>query len=580
MTCGPGLICNRGVGVPQQEKGHYVEVLDEALRDYHIFRCRIPEVCPEGVLSLCQEPYAGRSCAVCGSDSVNVDHECDRCEAYVPIISCTAVLGFLFALYYSGAGTKYGKASQGTMIMSNLAILAASVQSVYITLSFFPELPSSSNWIKTTTQIFMFRFDAFAPSCNFGVSLGSRMAFGAMPPLLVVVGYAVLAPLMVALTKPLQRFGYPGLKIDILINTIGKLLQTLYVFLCKQAVAYLVVSEHPEPSPATLTEYSDVIVWSDEHLSMALLAVLVILVYVVGIYAVIAYAVACAPSKTADINFRNRWKFIFVRWRPHKWYWGLFLLLRNLCVALVPVVISSNAMHQVAAFTVVVSIYMLAEAQYLPWVSSTNNYVSVGMALLMILIAIGGLNTNPGEQPHFLGACYGLVWVLFFMGSFSVVVSALPRFRLKEKERYSRILHDLAGVSQGISSRIPEDCAKEDSLAWIDNVIKKLSDYDIRALSHTLDLMCHDVLQETFVTSIRSSNSFRVDSSGIEVPPARPSSFIEQSRDSMDSVWAQHNATKLESSDQVSPGAPLPRLLDSTSTSASPQDCSEDYCKV
>merc|ERR1712071_309576 len=114
--------------------------------------------------------------------------------------------------------------------------------------------------------------------------------------------------------------------------------------------------------------------------------------------------------------------------------------------------------------------------------------------------------------------------------------------RSREKERYTRILHDLAGVSQGISSRIPEDCAQTESLAWIDTVLQKLSDYDIRALSHTLDLLCHDVLQETFITSIRSSNSFRVDSTGIEVPPARPSSFIEQSRDSLDSVWAAHAA--------------------------------------
>lgn len=511
---------------------------------------------------------------------MNSDHSCDPCEVHMPILFCLAVLVLLFALYYAAAGTKYGKATQGSMLMSNLAILAASVQSVYITLSFFPELPGGTHWIVRTTEVFMFRFDSFSPSCNFGESLGSRMFFGSMPPALIFCGYAVLAPVMIMLTKPLQRFGYPGLKIDILINTIGKLLQTLYVFLCKQALAYLVVTEHPA-GPATLAEYTDIIFLSDEHLSMGWLAALVILFYVVGIYAGIAYAVVRAPAKSADVNFRNRWKFIFVRWRPHKWYWGLLLLLRNLCIALVPVVISSNAMHQVAAFTVVVSIYMLAEAQFLPWVSYTNNYVSVGMSLLMILIAIGGLNppTNGAQQPYFLSTCYGLVWALFVLGSVHVLVAGLPMFRSGDANRYSRILHDLAGVSQGITSRLPEDYVKGDSLEWIDNVLQKLSDYDIRALSHTLDLMCHDVLQEKDMT-MRSSNSFRVDSSGIEVPAARTSSF-ERSQNSLDSVWAAHAATAgLENSEQLSPGAPMPRLLGSMSASPSPQDSSDNYCKV
>jgi hypothetical protein len=462
------------------------------------------------------------------------------------------------------------------MFMSNLAILAASVQSVYITLSFFPNLPSSSHWIMRTTELFMFRFDVFAPSCNFGESLGSRMAFGAMPPVLVFCGYAVLAPVMVLLARPLQRFGFPGLKTDILINVTGKLMQTLYVFLCKQAVAYLVVSEHPA-APATLSEYSDIIFLSDEHLSMAWLAALVILFYVVGIFACITYAVVRAPARSADANFRNRWKFIFIRWRPHKWYWGVPLLLRNLCIALVPVVISSNAMHQVAAFTIVVSIYMLAEAQCLPWVSLTNNYDSVGMSLLMILISIGGLNPPTGDEPgaeqqkYFLQTCYALVWLLFVLGSVHVLVAGLPRFREREKTRYSRILHDLASVSQGITSRLPEDDAKGESLTWIDNVLQKLSDYDIRALSHTLDLMCHDVLQEKDMT-FRASNSFRVDSTGIEVPAARASSF-ERSRDSLDSVWAAHAAAAAaENSEQ------LPRLLDSRLPSS--QDSPDDYCKV
>lgn len=237
-------------------------------------------------------------------------------------------------------------------------------------------------------------------------------------------------------------------------------------------------------------------------------------------------------------------------------------------------------MHQVAAFTVVVSVYMLAEAQYLPWVSTTNNYVSVGMSFMMILIAIGGLsppsNGEPGseQQPYFLSACYGLVWAMFVLGTIHVVVMALPMFRERENDRYARILQDLVGVSQGIASRLPEEGEKDD-LAWIDNVLQKLSDYDVRALSHTLDLMCHDVLQESFMTSQRT-NSFRVDSTGIEVPAARASSF-EQSRDSLDSVWAAHARTAaLEDSKQLSQGAPLPRLLDSTA----PQDSSENYCKV
>merc|ERR1712216_1074791 len=116
------------------------------------------------------------------------------------------------------------------------------------------------------------------PNCNFGTGFGSRLAFHALPPVLVVGGYVVVFAVVRVLS--IGRIA-PPMTVDSTFNAAGMLLQTLYVFLCKESLGYLVAQAHPD-APDTLALYPDVLVGGSTHLSMLWLGVITILVYVVG----------------------------------------------------------------------------------------------------------------------------------------------------------------------------------------------------------------------------------------------------------------------------------------------------------
>merc|ERR1712232_1515927 len=222
--CSVGLTCPGGNEAPSQEEGHYVEILDEESRDYHVFQCQNPVLCPAGNLSTCAAPFAGRSCAVCGSDAANPDHECGECQVYVPCLFAVAFLILLYIVCRVADSQRYGKVTSVSMLFGNLAVAVNTVQSVNIVLSFFPELPVQLQWIMDFTEIFMFKVDWMMPGCSFGTGFGSRFAYSLTPPLAIVGGYALMAPVVALLSRTGMVKPLP---FNSMFNASDMLLQTL-----------------------------------------------------------------------------------------------------------------------------------------------------------------------------------------------------------------------------------------------------------------------------------------------------------------------------------------------------------------
>jgi hypothetical protein len=252
IDCVEGLNCPRGVAIPTQEAGFYAEVTDTTSRDIRVFKCNSVSKCVAGELGSCSEPYSGRSCARCGKDAVNTDHECGTCPGWaifmiVLILIIGLVMGYLIC-----DRTKYGQATIFFMIGGNLAIVVATVQGVYIAFSFFPELEVNPA-IESLTAIAMFRFADLQDTCGFGQSFAARLGFISMFPIYVIFGYVVLG----AIAWPIHLVLKTTIKPDVepAINASGVFFQALYVLLCKQAVSFFVGKKHFDPSaPVTLAD--------------------------------------------------------------------------------------------------------------------------------------------------------------------------------------------------------------------------------------------------------------------------------------------------------------------------------------
>eukprot|EP00929_Paragymnodinium_shiwhaense_P099660 TRINITY_DN6143_c0_g1_i4.p1 TRINITY_DN6143_c0_g1~~TRINITY_DN6143_c0_g1_i4.p1 ORF type:complete len:1097 (-),score=194.00 TRINITY_DN6143_c0_g1_i4:501-3791(-) len=525
VSCPDGLHCPGGNSAPSQEKGFYVEVLDDEARSYDVFQCQNEDLCPAGEPGLCAAPFSSRSCAICGADTVNPEHECGGCNPFVAITGLLLCVIALFVICKVTDSQRYGKVTAVSMLFGNLAIAVTTLQSMNIVFSFFPKLPKRLAWINDITELMMFRISWAAPGCDFGTAFGSRLAFAALPPVLVVGGYAILFALT-ALVSVLSRGRFAGLQFDSVFNASGMLLQTLYVLLCKESLGYLMAQTHAA-APDTLALYPDVLMWSDTHMSLIWLGLLMIAVYVVGMYSVLVYAVCVSPNRWKDMGFRRRFRFAFARWRPNACYWGLLMLARNLFVSLVPAVITSGMTLRVSAMVLLSGTHALAEAWYQPWLTMMNNAVEIGMTLLLILISIGTLS-GQGEDGSagltLIIVCFILVWVLFLAASIMTMARNASYCVRRASQEAQNLESQLDVVSAKLSAQEADQRDKRKS------VIGALSHYDRTALATALMLVEQELLDSgrsqykrvrfSFLASKTQDAQSNTKAAVVELPPA------------------------------------------------------------
>merc|ERR1711862_621354 len=63
----------------------------------------------------------------------------------------------------------------------------------------------------------------------------------------------------------------------------------------------------------------------------------------VGYCATISWAIFRAPTRFFQESFRNRWKFLFVKFRPSIWWWSLILFAKSLSLSLTMVLFTDGA---------------------------------------------------------------------------------------------------------------------------------------------------------------------------------------------------------------------------------------------
>eukprot|EP00929_Paragymnodinium_shiwhaense_P024326 TRINITY_DN15002_c0_g1_i1.p1 TRINITY_DN15002_c0_g1~~TRINITY_DN15002_c0_g1_i1.p1 ORF type:complete len:1276 (-),score=262.81 TRINITY_DN15002_c0_g1_i1:201-4028(-) len=494
VTCPIGLGCSGGNQVPTQDLGFYVEVLDEAARNYQVLQCVHLESCPAGPLSKCAAPFAGRSCAVCGTDAANPTHRCDGCTLWTPFVTLPLWLLFLYVICKVSDSKRHGKITAVSMLFGNLAIAISTVQSVNIVLTFFSKLPEELEWMAVATNLAMLDISLFMPGCNFGTSFLARYTFTAMMPFLVVMGYMCIYALVRLLSWCSSRI--EPLAFDAVFNAAGMLLQTLYVLLCKESLGYFMAQPHPA-APDTLALYPDVYRWQADHISVIWAAITFIMVFVVGMYSVLVYAVYTSPAHWADMGFRKRFRFAFGRWRPSTCYWGLIMLARNLLVSLVPALISDGMTFRVSAVIFLTVGHAIGEAWYQPWLTCMNNVVEISMSLLLVLISVGSL-TSGLEGPSgtagyvLMTGCFVLIWVLFFVATLTTVGMQLRFVLSRDQVKVDDLEEKLTIISRQFAEQEDDGNAQRRK-----DTIGCLSWYDRTSLTHAAKLILEELLDDS-----------------------------------------------------------------------------------
>lgn len=175
-----------------------------------------------------------------------------------------------------------------------------------------------------------------------------------------------------------------GMERDATINAFGTIMYTFSIAVL--AIAFDLFKCFPHPNgESSLRVSPDVLCDSDQWLAMLGIGILAILVYFVASFSLFSYTIYIAPRSWHDPNFRLRWKFLFNRWRPDRWWFGQVFLLKGVSLNLTLVIFTSGAL-QVIWMGLTLIVYAAVVILVRPWRHAAANALDgiVTLALLSI----------------------------------------------------------------------------------------------------------------------------------------------------------------------------------------------------
>jgi hypothetical protein len=434
VICSEGLTCPGGLGLPMQQSGYNAFIVDDRTRQYEVYQCAASDWCPQGLPGTCAKDRFGRSCTKIDGSG---------CPWYLVFVFPVVGTIVCYTMYRITEHSILGRVTAVFMLVGNIAIAYTAMQTVNIYLLLLDKLPAQLSWMLAIAELFMLKFQYVLPECNVGTTFSARLSLS-IYPVPVVIGFFVGLFIMTNISEKISSGFVKGFKVDSTINVVGMIVQVMYVMQCKDALAYF--ASRPNPcDKETLVEYSDIILWSDEHVAVGpiLIVVYLLIVYVCGTYAFFAWVVLRSRAKIMETSFRHRYRFILARWRPECIYWGLLMLARNLIIALIPICIRTEQVFQACAFAFILSLHALGEARYMPWRAYSNNIIEIVISMLLVLMGILGLVFDMDSSDAVVDAtcvlmtiCFISIWVAcLFSLVYAVRWGAPNRQKARSEER-------------------------------------------------------------------------------------------------------------------------------------------------
>jgi len=175
-----------------------------------------------------------------------------------------------------------------------------------------------------------------------------------------------------------------GMRVDYTINAFGTLMYTFSIAVL--AIAFDLFKCFPHPNGLDSLRVSpDVMCYSDEWNAMIIVGVLAIMVYFVATFALFQWVCHVAPMKYGDPYFRRKWKFLLIKWKPNRWWFGQVFLLKGVFLNLTLVLFKSGALQVLwTAFSLMCYIVFVMVLR--PWRHQAANLMDcvVNLSLLSI----------------------------------------------------------------------------------------------------------------------------------------------------------------------------------------------------
>lgn len=235
---------------------------------------------------------------------------------------------------------------------------------------------------------------------------------------------------------------------NILFSVYGGVFTCFNIGIASQAFSLMQCYDHPNGKRSLLSA-PDVLCGSEVWQSLLGGAIPAIALFVVGYCCIISWAIREAPRAFHNQEFRQRWKFLFVKFRPSMWWWSLILFVKSLALSLTTVFFTISATQFVWLGFVMTS-YTIFACALLPWRSlavsvadsACHGIIVITFFELISQAPLGVLPTLTSVLPLAIVAC--LIAVLLQQQK----SAAATRNTMLEKICNQTIILDAGSVSQ------------------------------------------------------------------------------------------------------------------------------------
>ncbi|CAK9066123.1 Metabotropic glutamate receptor 1 (mGluR1) [Durusdinium trenchii] len=471
-ACLEGLSCAAGLEPPMQKKGYWTQAPSAVHQcEFSVLQCRELE-CPAGPAGTCAPGREGLACNNCKKNHYPFYGGCKACTGrdFVPfILFMIVVVSVLLAL---SCGNRR-KTNQESLNVLTAAAVTGQVLMAVQALGSLRELafawPEPVKSVIDLTRLMTFNFDIIRISC----------IYGSDDPILKFLSQLLFCPLgcvffcLMGFCAKLRRQAKP---LDLTVNRCGMLLFAFFLSITlRNLIPFQCV---PNPDGST----------SMDHALLVVLAIVGLLQpFFVLTWA--TYATCAFPSRLASgtgLRLVHRYRFLFHRFKPECFYYGLFLLYRNGVIALLPAVLVEVPQFQIPVTGIVLLASLVIQVRKYPWRTSEANYVELILTLFLLVILLGAA---PLLEVDFDAPSSLLGWLLCVpvIGLFVPALLALWRAvwsRLKRQQKFGIFLcHHKGGagslcrllkmkLARHSSTRVFLDCDQLENLDFLFDVVQ------------------------------------------------------------------------------------------------------------
>ncbi len=436
MTCSFGskvanialYLADKSLPIPQVNPGFYTR----SSEPLSVYLCAGADTktCPGGPPATCGGGLQGLVCQECPDGQAPLDGVCTKCDSS-PSVLIYVVLPVAFcilALIMFKTGNDTVTVNVGVLLM--VSVLLGLFVTTMQALALLPGL--SIEWRSQGTFFSGFKFflgnpDAWSGSIRLSCALSDkplgRYLFSCLLPVLCVLAVLVVWGMSRAVAKVLRKEGW---NINIMCNTLGLLLQTIFIGLAVLVVQPLRCYKHPNQK-SSMTSFPQILCWGEDdmHTTLVVVGIILGLFYVIPFLALCIRATVQAPKSVDPVGHYQRWRFLLFRFRADVWWWGIVFLFRQLALAFSCCIPADSPQWQITYIAMVTTFYLIGLCWKQPWKNKTLNRVDLCSMLVVnfIIISSSAFIAKRSEDIqgfvvlHFVILAFFAIFVFYVFGA-------------------------------------------------------------------------------------------------------------------------------------------------------------------